>query len=254
MLWNALADYPAAQTVEALAHFFRESVRLLDADGARWCLAVRLGADEIAHGDLCAGWRVREVLVHDATPEVQTRVRAFLDGVGKQDPARVGEPTVRVLQGSGEFRLLTLRESVADFEAFCRSEHHRLYYAPVGIADRLWVGCPVNADVESGFVFDRHQHTGKGLFGQADRERAEFLLRGINWFHRRLALSRRVRGGQSPCTPAERRTLSLLLTSQGEKEIADALGLSLSTVHSRITTIYRKFGVRGRADLMALWL
>jgi DNA-binding CsgD family transcriptional regulator len=118
----------------------------------------------------------------------------------------------------------------------------------------MWVGCPVNADVESGFIFDRLERSGKGGFTADDQERAAFLLQGINWFHRRLVLSRGITAGRSPCTPAERKTLALLLTGKTEKEIADALGVSLHTTHARITTIYRKFGVKGRAELMALWL
>jgi len=48
--------------------------------------------------------------------------------------------------------------------------------------------------------------------------------------------------------------LNLLLTEAGEKQIAEQLGLAVSTTHSYITGIYRKFGVRGRAGLMSLWL
>ena len=54
--------------------------------------------------------------------------------------------------------------------------------------------------------------------------------------------------------PHERRVLNLLLTEAGEKQIAERLGLAVSTTHSYITGIYRKFGVRGRAGLMSLWL
>ena len=50
------------------------------------------------------------------------------------------------------------------------------------------------------------------------------------------------------------RVLNLLLTEAGEKQIAERLGLAVSTTHSYITGIYRKFGVRGRAGLMSLWL
>ena len=58
-LWNAPAEYPAACTGDALAQFFREAVRLLHADGARWCLTVRLGAGTFAENDFCHGWRIR---------------------------------------------------------------------------------------------------------------------------------------------------------------------------------------------------
>ena len=118
----------------------------------------------------------------------------------------------------------------------------------------MWVGCPVSADVDSGFVFDRLERSGKGRFTATDQARAAFVLQGIKWFHRRLVLSRGIVAGQSPCTPAERKILGLLLTGMSEKEIAVALELGIGTIHSRITTIYRKFGVRSRAELMALWL
>lgn len=54
--------------------------------------------------------------------------------------------------------------------------------------------------------------------------------------------------------PHECKVLHLLLTEAAEKQIADQLGLATSTTHSYITSIYRKFGVRGRAGLMSLWL
>lgn len=54
--------------------------------------------------------------------------------------------------------------------------------------------------------------------------------------------------------PHECRVLNLLLTEAAEKQIAEQLGLAISTTHSYVTNIYRKFGVRGRAGLMSLWL
>ncbi|WP_144113186.1 PAS domain S-box protein [Paraburkholderia sp. BCC1886] len=54
--------------------------------------------------------------------------------------------------------------------------------------------------------------------------------------------------------PYERKVLELLLTEATEKQIAERLGLAVSTTHSYITTIFRKYSVRGRAGLMSLWL
>lgn len=54
--------------------------------------------------------------------------------------------------------------------------------------------------------------------------------------------------------PHENKVLQLLLTDATEKQIAEQLGLAVSTTHSYVTVIFRKFGVRGRAGLMALWL
>ncbi|MEE2978049.1 MAG: PAS domain S-box protein [Pseudomonadota bacterium] len=59
---------------------------------------------------------------------------------------------------------------------------------------------------------------------------------------------------QARLAPHESRVLQLLLTEAAEKQIAEQLGLATSTTHSYITSVYRKFGVRGRAGLMSLWL
>ena len=252
-LWNALAEYPAARTGDALAHFFREASRLLRADGARWCLNVHLGTGPLADNDLCSGWRIREMLLAHPTPEGLARVRAYLASMNKQDPERLGEPTVVALRGSGTFRVLS-RDDADDLEGFYQSTTYRLYYAPMGITDRLWVSAPVSADVDSAFIFESYDRSGRGPFIVEDKAKAAFLLGGMKWFHQRLVLDRKVAAGKSPCTPAERKALALLLTGKSEKEIADALGISLHTTHDRITTIYRKFGVRGRAELMAFWL
>jgi DNA-binding NarL/FixJ family response regulator len=44
------------------------------------------------------------------------------------------------------------------------------------------------------------------------------------------------------------------MTGLPEKEIAADLGQSFHTTHEYVTAIYRKFGVKNRPALMALWL
>lgn len=58
----------------------------------------------------------------------------------------------------------------------------------------------------------------------------------------------------TPLAHYEKRVLELLLTDASEKQIADRLGLTVSTTHSYVTGIFRKFKVRGRAGLMSLWI
>lgn len=254
-LWNDLADYPAARTDAALAHLFRELLTLVEADDARWCLSVRLAARENAQNDLCLGWRVRDLVPASPTPELLARFHHFLQHAVKQNLEHIGHTTVHVLRGSGAFRIYTLRgPGFLDFEEFRQTEHYRLYYEKNHLADRMWIGCPVNSDVESGFVLDRFTREGRPFFSEHDRVRAEMILRGLKWFNRRLVLSRGVIAGKTPCTPAERKTLGLLLTGKSEKEIAQELAVSVGTAHNRITTIFKKFAVRSRAELMALWL
>lgn len=67
-------------------------------------------------------------------------------------------------------------------------------------------------------------------------------------------LNRGLQLASVPLAPYERKVLQLLLTEATEKQIAERLGLAVSTTHSYVTSIFRKFGVRGRAGLMSLWL
>jgi DNA-binding CsgD family transcriptional regulator len=55
-------------------------------------------------------------------------------------------------------------------------------------------------------------------------------------------------------THRQRQVLSLLLGGASEKEIAARLGISQNTGHSHVKTIYRRFRVSSRAQLMAQWL
>jgi DNA-binding CsgD family transcriptional regulator len=57
-----------------------------------------------------------------------------------------------------------------------------------------------------------------------------------------------------PLSPRLRQVLDLVLLGQSEKEIAQQCGLAKSTVHEYATALYRRYGVRGRVELMALFL
>ena len=60
--------------------------------------------------------------------------------------------------------------------------------------------------------------------------------------------------GGTALAPRLRRTLDLLLSGNSEKETAKRLGLSHHTVHEYVKDLYRHFGVRTRAELMARWI
>lgn len=252
--YDALADFPAARTGDALAFLFATLGGLVGAEYVFWNLLVRLGTGEVARTDLCRGWRVCDIALQDPTPERLARVKLYLEGTEKQNPLYLGQTSINLTLHAGEHRVGRMRGGLVDWDTFRQTPHYQLYYGQPGIDDRLWVICPVNADVESCFCFDRIRHPGEPHFSEADGERALSLLRPLRWFYRRLIQSRGFPVGGTPCTPAEHRTLALLLTGRSEKEIADALGLSVGTTHNRVTALFKKFGVRSRPELMALWL
>ena len=59
---------------------------------------------------------------------------------------------------------------------------------------------------------------------------------------------------QSGLPPRQREVLQLLLEGLSVKEVAARLELSPNTVHSHIKTIYLRFSVSSRAELLARWI
>jgi DNA-binding NarL/FixJ family response regulator len=57
-----------------------------------------------------------------------------------------------------------------------------------------------------------------------------------------------------PMAPRLRQTLELLLAGDSEKQIAGKLKLSPHTIHDYVKSVYRRFNVCTRAELLALWV
>lgn len=127
--------------------------------------------------------------------------------------------------------------------------HH---YLGRGITDRLFVVMPVNEDVESYFMFDRLR--GQPDFTPQDLEIASYALRSLGWLNRQIHLSYGQLMADAPLTPTERGVLKHMLAGSAEKNIAEAMGQSPHTTHQYVKTLFRKFNVRSRAELTALWL
>lgn len=73
-------------------------------------------------------------------------------------------------------------------------------------------------------------------------------------------LGEQLNSGQSPrpADPAlsrrERQTLERLLAGDGEKQIAAQFRLSPHTVHVYVKSLYKRFGVCSRSELLARWI
>jgi DNA-binding CsgD family transcriptional regulator len=72
------------------------------------------------------------------------------------------------------------------------------------------------------------------------------------WGQRALAEAARI-GGRAPATdeltPSERRIAALVAEGRSNKEVADAVVVTVKTVETHLSRIYAKLGVRSRAEL-----
>jgi len=79
----------------------------------------------------------------------------------------------------------------------------------------------------------------------------------LGFFHAELgrliggSLASDAEPGPESLSPRLRQTLACLLEGDSEKHVAARLGLSPATVHEYVTMLYRRFGVRSRAQLLA---
>jgi DNA-binding CsgD family transcriptional regulator len=57
-----------------------------------------------------------------------------------------------------------------------------------------------------------------------------------------------------PLSRRQRQTLELLLAGNAEKQIAAQLSISKHTVHVYVKSLYKRFGVNSRSELLAKWV
>jgi DNA-binding CsgD family transcriptional regulator len=244
-LWDKLAEFDASRSDEALFQFMQGLCASIGARDAVWMGAVRM--DTSFPGDPIQGWRPRVVIRLHPALHIDTAVREQTEKLERGD---VDETIIRNLDGVGTFRANLLCDLV-DPEWF-EGDYYRRYYHGVGHADAVWIATPVNQDAESWFGIYRGPEMPP--FSESERDEIAGILRGIKWFQKQLMLSHGLVLAKVPLTPTERKVLRLLLTGLPEKLIADQLERSYHTTHEQVTSIYRKFGVKTRAALMALWL
>lgn len=245
LLWDRLAEWPAARSEQALQFLLEGISELIDADHSYWLSALRMAEPETA--DPMLGWRPGPAFYCREQPIDQQSYRRAVKEIETGD---VGESTYNHVRGAGHFRATLLRDHVS--AAFFDSAHYRAYYQAAGIADTLFVVAPVNCDTEVYFCFNRFE--GQPPFAQSQVDIASYALRSLKWFHKQVLLSHGLLIAETPLTPTEKRVMKQLLTDLTEKQIADKLGQKVDTTHKHVTAIYRKFNVNSRAALMAAWL
>lgn len=244
-LWDALADFDAADSDAALDYLMKSLCELVDAQNAVWIGAVRLAGN--FPDDPVKGWRPRTIRHMRPTSPILVASR---EQKKKLEAGSVDETTVQNVAGAGTFRVKRLVDLVS--AEWLESDYYHCYYRGMGIADTIWAGVPINEDAEC--YFGIHRHIGHPFFATEERDAVADALRGLKWFLRQQMLSHGLLVANAPLTPVERQVLQGLLSGLSEKEIATAQNQSYHTTHEYVTAIYRKYGVSNRAALMALWL
>ncbi len=265
-LWDELGALAPEGVDAALVRLMEWIVKHTGASNVTWVGALRVLHGAGAKGDPFSGWRLRlrralrpntkayaKVLaayydkehrgrtVVATNPQKQARERAMFHS---------GMAGRKMLAMAGAFRVVRVRDGRIDFEAFRKTGHYDLYYRQQGLTDKMAVGFPLNADAESIFLIDRT----RGRFTDRHAALLQVALRGCREVHRRLFLDNGLLAGGTPLTPLQRRIVQGLLSGLTEKEIALTTGQKPATMHSYVTALYARFGVKGRAALTALWL
>lgn len=252
-LWDELDQFPADASDQALAHLAQSLRILLRADNVKWIGAVRVLPGSLAKRDILKGWRLQGS--YDLVPDPE-EYRKLLQCMFQKNPPgpdfQIGLATHAIIANMGTFQVHRMRDGWIPFREFSRSEHYQVHYTSLGITARMWISFPLNANAESIFLLDRWG--AQPHFSKHNATLAGTILRGIRGFHRRLFLDRGLFIGEKPLSPTFRRIVQKLLTGLSEKEIALSMNQGPTTTHKYVKTIYERFGVHGRAELMALWL
>lgn len=248
-LWDELSDFRAADIDQALDYLLERLCQWLDAGNAFWIGAVRVMEDNDARKDNLSGWRAGAVHVLRPAELGPDQQKERVKRLNTDDP---GETSIKLAARAGTFRAFLLRDnSLVNFERFQQTDHYQFFYRTLGISDRMWIVFPVSPEAECYYCIDRFDGQ---RFSASDLSLASKVMRGIKWFHRQLLLSHGLGIAECRMTPTDRRVLQAIVTGVNRKQLAECLGVTEGTAHQYTLTLYRKFGVRSKAELMALWL
>lgn len=269
-LWQRVAAAPPGDVDAALRSVQQWIADAIDADNVIWIGAVRVLRGAVANRDPFFGWRLRARNALNPDPEAYRRQyeRYYaVDHYGRLTPGyyrrshagkldHVGMTGRASLAGAGRFRVHRLRDpAFIDYAAFRKTEHYRLYFRDAGIIDRVTIGFPVAANVESFFLVDRFRRvSGRRSFAAREAALAGSALRGLPTLHRQLAFSHGLLSGDKLLSAFERQILGRLIAGETEKAIAAALDRKPTTLHKYVSTLYARLGVSSRAELGAYWL
>lgn len=245
-LWDELTTFDASQTEIAMRHLLSILMELIEANVASWFASVRLS--EIQENDPTKGWRPASTFYINNHQKYETLYKKHCKRI---DQGLIDPSIIENLKLTGQFRV-TVHHQIVPSEWY-QSEFYQNFFESYGIQDGLYTAMPLGEDVESWLNFQRVGYQ-QPFFHDDAAEIVETAVRPLKWLHHRLALHYGLYIAEKPLTPTERRVLNALLSDKTELQIANRLQMAQSSVHTYCTRICRKFNVRGRAGLLALWL
>lgn len=248
-LSGELADFPVSDVMPASIFMLERLSRIIGAVGGFWMCAGRVFQGADAEKDTLHGWRPL-YYGHFPRPD-DFAVKLYQDWIHYR-PNYLVDPHVQAVAADIGQRRCQLRPELVDDPTWAACATVQEVMRPLGIADRIISAFPLSTTAEIFIGVDRAP--GETNFGPHERE---LLLRageGMGWLHRRLARSFGLIDAQRRLSPRECELVPLLLAGQSEKQVATALDLTPRSAHQLTVRLYRKFGVHGRAEFMAMWL
>lgn len=251
-LWHRCGQFSALEADDAMICFLDGMGELVGAQSGYWTGAASGKEFQPAlRSDLFEGYESVDYLAmggEERLAGVRSLQNEYLRVATEYGICPLAEEAI---SQRGVVRGVIRRDVISD-ESWEAHWLREVYYEPNGIVDRFFAIYPVDDQAESVVVFDRRG--GAEPFGAEDREFLLLAVCGIGQLHRELMLNRGgVRNADRLLTPREIDVLKQVLTGDTEKEIAEVMGMGKSTLHHHVLSIYRKFGVRNRAGLQALW-
>jgi DNA-binding CsgD family transcriptional regulator len=229
--------------------------RDLGSDPALWHSRMLKGVHRLIGAPAAAGGEGRwvrpisagkQITAFDAGLEARAR-ELYIEYRRELGPA--GNPIWRaMLTVGGQLVTRSRRQLVSDIEWY-RSIVFNEYRRP-GKIDHQLTSVYQTSDDGAISVITVLRALGERDFSPRER-------RLLNFFHAELgpliggALVSATEPSPVKLSPRLRQTLAYLLEGDSEKQVADHLGLSHDTTHEYVTALYRHFGVKSRAQLMA---
>jgi len=159
-----------------------------------------------------------------------------------------GDPIFEMLQQvPGPLVTRTRRQLVSD-DVWYRSPAWD-YRHPIGIDEQLTSIYQVSDDGAI-VVIALHRAVGEHGFSARQERLLSFFCGELGRLVGNSLVSV-AESGPDKLSPRLRQTLACLLEGDSEKQVAARLGLSRPTAHHYVTALYRHFGVRSRAQLLA---